>query len=167
MTKSLLCSLWSQAEPVSAGRSHSRKLISGLYRTLCDNAVHSFIQDLVGVLFSCRCSAQHRVWRISKTQSFQWVHTVMKEPVQTITWCFWCCGRSMNRMLWEHRGGIKLFRELEEVTFQSSIKYWINQCLPSSHAGSGIWGKKPELCWMNLSRYVWNKLFRTLSFCRQ
>lgn len=72
MTKSLLCSLWSQAEPVSAGRSHSRELISGLYKkTLCGKAVRSCIQDIDGEHFCSRRSAKHRVRRTSKTWPLQ------------------------------------------------------------------------------------------------
>lgn len=52
---------------MSEGKSHSRELISELYKkTLYSSAFHSFIQDIDGVLFCCRCSAKRRLWEITK-----------------------------------------------------------------------------------------------------
>lgn len=58
----LLCALWSQARPVSVGKSHSRLC----KKTLYSSAFHSFIQDIDGVLLCCRCSAKRRLWEVTK-----------------------------------------------------------------------------------------------------
>ena len=87
---------------------------------------------------------------------------VRKEPMKTIT-MFWGYDTSVNIMLWELRRGKILFcRKLEEVTFSLNIEWWINWCLPSSQAGSGVrvglgLGLGKQLCLMNLLRYVWDR----------